>query len=275
MLFSTARQGFYQEIHQPEPQINLARAALYIAQEVYPDLDIEEYENALQVMASEIGDRLPAERYPLRVIRAINHYLYDELRFQGNDRQYYDPDNSYLNRVIDRRTGIPISLSLVYLEIAKRLDFPMVGVGMPGHFLIRPDQPDLSFFVDPFNGGEVLFEQDCENLLQTLYGRAVTLQPNFLEAVSPRRFLLRMLANLKGIYISRGEMSHVLAVIDRILMLFPDAPTEQRDRGLIYYQVGRWTEARQDLENYLNCLPAARDAVVVRELLKRMDIKAD
>ncbi|MGB3493986.1 MAG: transglutaminase-like domain-containing protein [Elainellaceae cyanobacterium] len=271
MIFSIARQGFYQEICQPEDQIDLAKASLYIALEAHPNLQVEEYLNALDVIAADVSDRLPSERYPLRVIRAINEYLYDELRFQGNDRNYYDPDNSYLNCVIDRRTGIPISLSLVYLEIAKRLDFPMVGVGLPGHFLIRPNQPDLDMFVDPFNRGEVLFEQDCAILLQRLYGRSTTMQPGFLEPISPRRFLVRMLANLKGTYINRGEMSQVLAVIDRILMLFPDAPTEQRDRGLIYYQVGRWTEARQDLENYLNCLPSARDAVVVQELLKRME----
>lgn len=271
MIFSTARQGFYHEISQPDDRIDLAKAALYIALEAYPNLDVEEYLNALDVMAKEVSDRLPQERYPLRVIKAINNYLYTDLRFQGNERNYYDPDNSYFNRVIDRRTGIPISLSLVYLELAKRLDFPMIGVGMPGHFLIRPDRPDLDIYVDPFNQGEVLFEQDCAILLQQLYGDSVAIQPSFLEPVSARRFLVRMLANLKGIYINRGEMSQVLAVIDRILMLFPDAPTEQRDRGLIYYQVGRWTEARQDLENYLNHVPAARDAMVVRELLKRID----
>lgn len=270
-MFPTARQGFYQEICQPDDQIDLAKASLYIALEAHPKLDIEEYLKALDAIAANVSDRLPKERYPLRVVRAINEHLYDNLRFQGNNRNYYDPDNSYLNRVIDRRTGIPISLSLVYLEVAKRLDFPMVGVGMPGHFLIRPAQPELDFLVDPFNQGEVLFDQDCAELLQQLYGRSVTIRPDFLEPVSSRKILARMLTNLKGIYINQGEMSWVLSVIDRLLLLFPDAPIEQRDRGLIYYQVGRWTEARQDLENYLDCLPAARDAIVVRKLLKRID----
>lgn len=270
MDFSSARQCFYHEIHQQDEQIDLARAALYIAQEEYADLDPEEYLNALDTMAADLQERLPAEPYPLRIVQTINAYLYDDLQFRGNRDHYYDPENSYLNRVIDHRTGIPITLSLVYLELAKRIDFPMVGVGMPGHFLIRPDRSDLEIFVDPFNQGEVMFVQDCEERLKQLYGDVIEFRDEFLDPVSPRRFLARMLTNLKGIYLSQGEMAKVLATIDRILLLFPDAALEQRDRGLIYYQVGRWIEARQDLESYLGQRPAARDAIAIRELLNRI-----
>lgn len=134
MNFLPARQRFIQEIQQPETQINLAKTALYIAQEQYPEIEPEEYLNALDTMASEVLERLPQQRYPLRVIQTINHYLYEDLGFRGNQNHYYDPKNSYFNEVIDRRTGIPITLSLVYLELSKRIDFPMVGIGMPGHF---------------------------------------------------------------------------------------------------------------------------------------------
>ncbi len=274
MDFSIARQQFYREISQPDTQIDVARAALYIALEEYPGLDVDEYVNALDTMAADVGDRLPPEPYPLRVIQAINRYLFDDLGFSGNQENYYDPDNSYLNRVIERRTGIPITLSLVYLEVAKRIDFPMVGIGMPGHFLIRPDREDIEIFVDPFSGGDILFVQDCKDRINQLFGGTVEFRSEFLQAVSSRQFLVRMLSNLKAIHLNRGEMSHVLAAIDRMLLLFPNTPYEQRDRGLIYYQVGRWIEARQDLENYLDLMPDARDADLVRKLLTRIEIGA-
>jgi regulator of sirC expression with transglutaminase-like and TPR domain len=270
MDFPLARQRFYQEIRQPEEQINLARAALYLAQEEYPDLDPEEYLNALDMMAVELEERLPFERYPLRVIQIVNQYLFEDLKFRGNTDGYYDPSNSYLNQVIDRRLGIPITLSLIYLEITRRIDFPMVGIGMPGHFLIRPTVGDMQVFVDAFHQGEVMFTEDCQERLSQIYGRPVALRPEFLQAVDTRHFLTRILMNLKAIYIQKGDLRRTLSVIERILMLFPNAPMEQRDRGLLYYQIGRWTEASQDLENYLNQMPSAEDASAVRELLRRI-----
>lgn len=273
MDFPLARQRFYQEIRQPEEQINLASAALFLAQEEYPDLDPEEYLNALDMMAVEVEERLPVERYPLRIIQTVNQYLFEDLKFVGNTDNYYDPANSYLNQVIDRRLGIPITLSLIYLEITKRIDFPMVGVGMPGHFLIRPTVGDMQVFVDAFHQGEVMFTEDCQERLSQIYGRPVDLRPEFLQAVDAHHFLARILMNLKAIYIQRSDLRRTLTVIERLLLLFPDAPMEQRDRGLLYYQMGRWTEASQDLENYLNQMPSAEDASAVRELLRRIGSK--
>jgi regulator of sirC expression with transglutaminase-like and TPR domain len=270
MNFSSARQSFYQEINQPDEQINLAKAALDIAQEEYPDLDLEEYLNALDTMAAEVQERLPAERYPMRTIQTINRYLYDDLGFIGNTDDYYDPRNSFLNDVIDRRTGIPLTLALVYLEIARRIDFPMVGVGMPGHFLIRPEFEDVGIFVDAFNRGEILFEQDCKERLAQIYQQPVELQGNFIAPVSSRRFLTRMLTNLKIIYMNRQDLPKALSTVERILLLFPDAPVELRDRGLLYYQLGRWAEASQDLNIYLAMLPNAEDALLIRQLLKHL-----
>lgn len=177
--FPLARQYFYQEVTQPDEQIDLAKAALYIAQEEYPDLHPAEYINALDTMAAEVQTRLPTQQYPLRIVQSINQYLYDDLGFRGNTTDYYDPDNSFLNEVIDRRTGIPITLALVYLEVARRIDFPMVGVGMPGHFLIRPDVPQMEIFVDVFNRGEIMFPEDCQERIRQIYGQPVTLQPEF------------------------------------------------------------------------------------------------
>lgn len=270
MAFPQARQCFYQEIDRPDEQIDLAKAALYIAQEEYPDLDPVEYLNALDTMADEIQDQLPVERYPLRIIQGINQYLYDDLGFTGNVTDYYDPRNSFLNQVIERRTGIPITLALVYLELAKRIDFPMVGVGMPGHFLMRPDLPEVEIFVDAFNRGEVLFPQDCQAKLTQIYGQPVALQPEFLESVSTRQFLARMLANLKAIYIQQEKLEKALAAIERILLLFPGAPAELRDRGLIYYQLGQWIAAVADFETYLAKVPNAEDAPIIRRFLQQL-----
>ena len=159
--------GFYQEINQPDEQIDIAKASLLYAQAEYPSLDIQKHLQFLDTIATEVQSQLSGETYPLKVIKAINFELFDWLGFQGNEKNYYNPDNSFLNKVIENRVGIPISLSVIYLAIAQRLDFSMVGIGMPGHFLIRPDFEDAGIFVDSFNRGEVLFGQDCLKRLRT------------------------------------------------------------------------------------------------------------
>jgi regulator of sirC expression with transglutaminase-like and TPR domain len=270
MDFPLARQRFYQAIQQPDDRIDLAVAALCIAQEEYPNLEIEEYLNALDTMADEVRDRLPAQFYPLRVLQSINHYLYEELGFIGNRLDYYDPRNSFLNDVLERRTGIPITLALVYLEIAKRIGFPMVGIGMPGHFLIRPDFEDVGIYVDPFDRGEVMFPEDCQQRLEQIYNRPVELRSEFLQPVCSRQFLARMLSNLKGIYFSRQDVKKALAAIDRILFLFPDLPTELRDRGILFYYLGQKISARQDLERYLELSPHAADAPEIKRILDEL-----
>ena len=270
MDFSPARQYFYQEIQQPDEQIDLAKAALHVAQEEYPNLDLAEYINALDTMAAEVQERLPSEFYPLRIIQSINQYLYDDLGFSDNTDDYYDPRNSFLNEVIDRRRGIPITLSLVYLEVSRRIEFPMTGVGLPGHFLIRPNLPQMEIFVDAFNRGEVLFAEDCQEKLTQLYGQPVTLRPEFLQSVSNRQFLVRMLTNLKFIYLKDQELEKALAAVERILLLFPGVPEELRDRGLLYYQLGRWEKAGDDFKTYLAKVPGAADTSDIRRLLNHI-----
>lgn len=265
-----ARELFEQEINQPDNQINMAAAAFYIAEEEEPELETEEYLCTIDVMAEEVNEILPTQFYPLRIIQTLNHYFYQELKLTGNTADYYDPRNSFLNHVIDRRTGIPITLSLLYLEVADRIGFPMVGIGMPGHFLIRPDFEDAGIYVDAFNQGEILFPEDCQNRISQIYGKPVELQPSFLAPVSRRQFLGRILSNLKAIYLNRGDKVRALAACERILLLFPDALGERRDRGILYYQLNRWQEARPDLEIYLINIPDAEDAAIIRLLLERI-----
>jgi regulator of sirC expression with transglutaminase-like and TPR domain len=272
---SQARQQFYQAIDRLDDDIDLATAALYIAQEEYSELDPVEYLNALDIMAAEVEERLPTSRYPLRVIQTLNDYLYNDLGFVGNSEDYYDPRNSYLNQVIDRRTGIPITLSLVYLEIARRVEFPMVGIGMPGHFLIRPLVNDMSVCVDAFGRGEILFPEDCQTRLNQIYGREVEMQPAFFDAVTPRQFLARMLTNLKLIYLNQSDIERMLTVVERLLLLYPEAITERRDRGLLLYQLGHLSSAVQDLETYLALNASARDADQIRSIVQKIRVALD
>lgn len=271
ITFSPARQAFLQEIRQPESEINLAKAALFIAQEEYPGIDLAQYISRLDLIAATVVNTLPGEFYPLKTINCINQCLYTELGYRGNEEDYYDPRNSFLNEVIDRRRGIPITLAVVYLEIARRLDFPMVGIGMPGHFLIRPDFEDAGIFVDVFNQGEILFEQDCLELLRKMYQQPLpSLPPEFLAPVTPKQLLARMLTNLKVIYIQRNDLQKALGTIERILMLFPDAVTEIRDRGIVNAQLGDFLAAILDLEIYLERVPFSNDTSKIRQLIAEM-----
>lgn len=270
MNFYLGQQRFYQEINQPDEQINLAKASLYFCATQYPTLNFEQYLKTLDVIAEKIRERLPDRAYPLKIIKSINQYLFDDLGFRGNSSNYYDPRNSFLNEVIDRRTGIPITLSVVYLEIAKRIDFPMVGIGMPGHFLIRPDFEEVGIFVDAFNQGEILFEQDCQERLSQVYQQSMKLEPQFLAPVSKKEILLRMLTNLKLIYINNQQLSKALTTVEQILMLVPDNTRGLRDRGILYYQLNELEKANEDLENYLKLVPDAEDRDIIRKLLDQI-----
>ncbi|PZO59947.1 MAG: hypothetical protein DCF15_02955 [Phormidesmis priestleyi] len=272
MRLSPAGQRFYQEVQKANGRINLAAAALYIAQEEYWDLDSKRYLEILDDMAADVRSRLPKHRYPLKVIQSINHYLFDELKFSGNERDYYSPDNSCLNCVIDRKLGIPITLSLVYLEIAHRLRFPMVGVGMPGHFLVRPVIDEMEVFVDPFNQGEILFVADCKAKFHQLHGPQTEWRLEFLSGMLPKAFLARMLINLKWVYLKLEALDQAVATLDKLLILAPGQYQEVRDRGLLHYELQNYDLAKQDLEGYLRSHPRAPDSPKIQQILKRIDL---
>ncbi|MDJ0570717.1 MAG: transglutaminase-like domain-containing protein [Pleurocapsa sp. MO_192.B19] len=262
---------FYQEVNQPDEHIDLAKASLCYAQAEYPHLDIQKYLDILDVLASEIRPQLPAALYPLKVIKIINYHLFDCFKFRGNYQNYYDADNSFLNKVIENRRGIPITLSVIYLAVAKRLNFPMVGIGMPGHFLIRPKFEDAEIFVDTFSQGEILFKQDCQEKLNQIYQHQIVLKPSMLAPISHKQILARMLNNLKYIYLHRRDLNKALAAMSGILRLFPENIAEIRDRGLLYYQINRWQEAVVDLEYFLKVAPDSEDAPMIKMLLEKMN----
>jgi len=263
--------GFYQEINQPDEEIDLARASLLFAKAENPRLDVPKYLSILDAIALEIQPQLPPEMYPLKVIQTINYHLFDCLKFKGNQTDYYNADNSFLHRVIESKAGIPISLSIVYLAVAQRLGFPMVGIGMPGHFLIRPQFEDAGFFVDAFNQGEILFKQDCQTKLNRIYQQKVKLSSNLLTPVSNKHILARVLNNLKFIFLRQQQLDKALSIMSAILRLFPHNVSEIRDRGLLYYQVNRWQEAVVDLEYFLKIAPDSNDAATIKGLLDKMN----
>ena len=270
MINQVGWHNFAQELNKENKNIDLAKASLYYAQVEYPDLKNQIYLDYLDSIATEIDANIIKDRYPLQIIKAINDYLFEQLNFRGNNQDYYNPENSYINKVIDRKKGIPITLSVIYLEIAKRLSFPMVGIGMPGHFIIRPDFEDAGIFVDVFNRGEILFTQDCEAKLSQIYQKEVKLEPHFLAPVSNHQILARMLNNLKQIYLHQRQFNKVLSIIEGILIIFPHNPYEIRDRGLLCYEMARWQQATQDLQFYLNALPDAEDAPMIKMLLNKI-----
>lgn len=263
--------SFYQEVNQPDKDIDLARAALFFAHAEFPNLDIEKYLDVLDQIAQEIEVQLNPERYPLKVIKTINNHLFNHYNFRGNQENYYDPANSFLHLVLERKLGIPISLSVVYLAIAQRLHFPMVGIGMPGHFLIRPEFEEVGIFVDPFNRGEILFEADCQARLDETYHSQVVLNPSWLAPVSKKQILSRMLNNLKFIYLHRREVDKALSAMSAMVQIFPENVEEIRDRGLLYYQTKRWDEAILDLKYFLKVAPDSDDAPMIEMILKKMN----
>ncbi|MEL7333015.1 MAG: tetratricopeptide repeat protein [Cyanobacteria bacterium J06560_2] len=270
MRLSPAGQRFYQEVHKSDERINLAAAALYIAQEEYWDMDPTVYLKRLDDMAAAVRSRLPKNRYPLKVIQILNSYLFEELKFSGNANDYYNPDNSCLNCVLDRRLGIPITLSLVYLEIAHRIEFPMMGVGMPGHFLIRPAVEDMEVFVDPFRQGEVMFLADCQNRFEQQFP-GMAWSSDFLKGVTPKPFLARMLMNLKAIYVQMEADEAAIAVLDKLLILMPGEAQQMRDRGLLHHRTENYALAAQDLQGYLRFRPGAPDKAQIQQILESLN----
>jgi regulator of sirC expression with transglutaminase-like and TPR domain len=204
------------------------------------------------------------EKNPYRIIAALNTVLFKEQGFQGNRSEYYDPKNSFLNDVIIRKKGIPISLSVIYMEVARRVGLSLEGVGFPGHFLVKYHDGDIEILIDVFNDGQIRAREDLNQMLQQLYRGQVSYQPGFVAASGKRDILRRMLNNLKWIYLERGEPLKTLSVLDQLVILDPSSASEIRDRGLLYITLERYAQALEDLESYLRLAPNADDAAMVK-----------
>jgi regulator of sirC expression with transglutaminase-like and TPR domain len=253
---------------RPDGRVDLARAALAIARWEYPGLDAEAYLERLDALARGVdGARRSTD--PVGRLHRLREYLFVEQGFAGNREDFYDPRNSFLNDVLDRRQGIPITLSLVLMEVGKRLGLAVEGIGLPGHFIAGARLGDSQILLDPFNAGALLTPEACEKLVGRAMGRKVALKPENFAAVTRRQFLARMLSNLKGIYWQREAWDRVVGVIDRLLVLDPKAAGEWRDRGLAWSNMGEVRRGLGDWERYLTEFPNAADHEAVKGHLRK------
>ena len=247
--------------------MDLAEGALLIAAEAYPQLRVGTYLDRIARLAGELREVVGAEIVPARVVERCNAFFFKDQRFRGNADDYYDPRNSFLNEVLDRRLGIPITLSVVYVAVGERAGLPVRGVGMPGHFMVKyaPRAAEAEVFVDPYHA-RVRTREECAKMLADLYGEAVPMRAGFLEPSSKRQILARILNNLKGIYLSRGDLKRALAASDRIIVANPHGTAEWRDRGMIEYRLRRDRAALRDFARYLEVRPEPEDAPRIRQL---------
>ena len=248
----------------------LFATALLIARDEYPQLDADLYDTLLQSHAEHLRGEIEAiDAWPLKM-QAINRHLFEELGYKGNHDEYYDPRNSYLNEVFERRLGNPVSLAMVQMEVARRLGVPLDGVSFPGHFLVRLPIDDGVLVMDPFNRGRPLDEDELRQRARPHLGGEMPDDEALYQILNPashRAILMRMLRNLHGVYTERDDWERAVRSADRILKLSPDNSEALRDRGLGYLRIGHRHGARNDLARYLQLNPDAADAGPLRERL--------
>jgi len=264
---AASHRFFFELVSPPEEKLDLARAALAIALPGYPRLDTERCVEKIATLAARVERRAGEERNAFRLVVAMNLVLFTEEGFRGNSDDYYDPRNSFLNEVLDRKTGIPITLSVLYMEVARRAGLSLQGVGFPGHFLVKCPAEETAdeLVIDPFHQGEVTPAGEFASWVRERHGKRLAFHPGLLDAVSKRQILQRMLNNLKGIYLKQADYGSCLAMVERLLILDPDSPGEIRDRGIVYFHLECFSQALADLERYLHAAPGAGDADTVRE----------
>lgn len=253
-------------INAPEADLDLARACLLIAKAEYPNLSVDAYLDQVDRIATAVGLNLGADKSPQGTLAAINRTLFQEQGFCGNAEDYYDPRNSFLNDVLDRRMGIPITLSILYMEVGYRLGLGLQGVSFPGHFLVKLPLATGDLVVDPFFSGSALNEVELTNRIVTLFGAHppnLDLQ-SILAGVSKKEILARMLRNLKNIYLQKGDFARALSISNQLMIITPESASEIRDRGLILEYLECTNAALHDYQRYLDLAPQAQDRQAIR-----------
>ena len=248
----------------------LDRAALELAHIEYPNLDIEPFIGILDSYAVELSERLAGRPGGADYVEVANHYLFVELGFTGNAADYYDPRNSCLNEVLAVRTGIPIPLAVIYLEIARRLAKPVYGIGLPGHFLVQYRDTDFAAFIDVFHGGRLLSTMECFDLARQTSGEPLPDDPRLLAPVDKRQILTRMLHNLRGVYLHRRAFGKALQTLNLLMGADPDAAEEYKLRGMVHLQMRNPVAGRGDLETYLRLAPEAADRAEIEQSLRAL-----
>lgn len=247
---NTAGDALFELAQLESDQIDLAKGALLIAKDAYADLDIEVYLQQLNQMAEELQSQMGREADTSEQINHLNHYLFEAQGFAGSSQEnYYDVRNSYLNEVLERKVGIPITLSVVYMEIGKRIGLPLVGVGFPGHFMVK--HRDLEIVIDPFEKGQILSDENLSDRLVQIFRESVPMHPRFLQAVTNKEILARMLRNLRQIHFRTEEYEKAVKTAERITWLASQSAQDYRDLGYLYYQVNAYAKSLASFNAYL------------------------
>lgn len=262
MNFPEAVREFGNYVARPTNEIHLDVAALLLARTEYPALDVSVQLARLDALAARA--QCDPGLSPHANIAGLNQLLFEVEKFAANEKEADDPRNSYLNDVLDRKVGIPITLSLVYQEVSRRCGLPIVGVGFPGHFLAKYLAASGEIILDPYQRGAILSLKDCEERLKTQFGEEAEFRPAFLEVSSTKQTLTRMLNNLKGSFFRRKDFVKVLMMIEMAMAVDPDSRQEFHDRGMIYFLLRRYGEAMADLQAYINKSPL--DDLQVRDV---------
>lgn len=265
------RQAFVDELGKNERDLNLAYAALLISEQLTHPFDTSLYLSALDDIAEFIGPFIHVAGTEEEIIEVLNRYLFTDLKFIGNTSHYYHPYNSFLDKVIDMRAGIPISLSLLYLSIGWRLGLPVQGIGLPRHFIVAYQAVDRPFYIDVFNRGRLLNEAACMRLARLPASYRPIFREKFLRPATKKEILYRMLLNLKQIYVSREAWEAAYKTVDLMLIVRPDQADEYRDRGLIAYRLNRLRTAAFDIQRYLFLAPTASDVLWLEKHLDMME----
>jgi regulator of sirC expression with transglutaminase-like and TPR domain len=255
----------------PSAPMDVAELALHLARDEFPDLDVSGYLAQLDELACQARPHLNGDLE--QRVGGLSQFLFDELRFRGNVQHYYDPDNSYLNRVIDQRMGLPITLSVVTMAVGSRAGLTVHGVGLPGHFVVKAVDGEQEVIFDPFHGGQVLSPCDCELLVQQVTGQPFVATVEVLAAIPVGLLVRRMLTNLKGVYMKQKDFARAARTIERICRLAPEDAGERRDLGVCLLHTGQPGRAIDLLNGYLTLAPQCPDAAKVQRLLKRAKVE--
>jgi regulator of sirC expression with transglutaminase-like and TPR domain len=261
-----ARQRFREIAGRPEERLDLVEGSLVIALEEHPAIDVDRYLNDVEAWSGEIRTRLAGGRDVTRVVETMNRVLFEEEGFHGEDDDYYDPRSALISDALDRHAGLPITLSILYLEITRRVGgIEAAGIALPGRFLVKFTGPFEMIVVDPFDGGRVLDGVELQKLLDGVYGGGVRLREHHLRSFTRREILARELAQLKAAYLAQHDLARAAASIDRLLILDDRDAYEVRDRAALAMQLHAYTQAIELFERYLVLMPSCDDRGRVRE----------
>ena len=255
------------------PQYTLVEKCLKLSQVLeFPELDITEYVKKLRTFEQGLHEHVSDIKNPIYLVSMVNEYMFDILGFEGDDDDYYNPRNNFLNVVIDKRSGIPITLSIIYIEVARSIGLELRPVGFPGHFLVKYSE---ELILDPFNRGSLLDIEDLQDILDATFGEGVEFEPEYLNDIEPEKILIRILRNLKGSYTESFNYEKAMHCINMVLGLESESPEDIRDKGIIHLRLLQKDPALISLNKYLELAPEADDVDDILEMIKSIKEKSN